>query len=324
MGTTAGHELQGPTVVDAYTLDSETGLSVTVWTYGASLVEVRVPDRTGRDDNVVVRCATLADYEQPRNRFVGSTLGRYARCIAGGVLPLGDVEYQLDRNEGPHHFHGGRLGFDRFVWEAEAQERDGRLALTLRLDRPDGDQGYPGALRAESVYAIDAAGHLTLTHSATTSAPTVVEMTNHAYWNLAGDGAIDDHMLRVAAAGVLLVDDDLIPVDMPVAVDGTRLDFRRPARLGSARLDHCFALGDASAAAELLHPGSGRRMRIVTNQRGLQVYTGDGLATPRGGVSLQTGGWPNAPRMPGFPSARLDPGQAYRHETTHEFTATRG
>lgn len=323
VGTTAGHEQQDPTAVEAYTLDTEAGLSVTVWTYGASLVAVLVPDREGRRDNVVVGCSSLAEYEEPRNRFVGSTLGRYARCIAGGLLPIGPVAHQLDRNEGGHHFHGGHIGFDRFVWDAEAHESSGRLALKLRLDRPDGDQGYPGAVHAETVYAFDDAGRLTFAHSATTSAPTVVEMTNHAYWNLAGRGTIDDHMLRVASAGVLLVDDDLIPVDLPVAVKDAGLDYRRRKRLGSSRLDHCFALDDASPAAELLHPASGRCMRIVTDQPGLQVYSGDGLVASRGGIALQTGGWPNAPRMPTFPSARLDPGQIYRHETTHEFSAMR-
>jgi aldose 1-epimerase len=318
IGTSAGHAEQPPTPVDAYTLDTGAGLAVTVWAYGASLVEVLVPDREGRTGNVVVRLPDLAAYES--NRYMGATIGRYARCIAGASLAIDGTEYQLDRNEGRHHVHGGTLGFDRFVWSVVDAGREGdELGLTLRLDRPDGDQGYPGAVSATTVYRVTRDRRLTFEHRATTTASTVVDLTNHAAWNLAGAGVVDGHRLRIDADAVLMVDDELIPQGRPVPVAGGRLDYTTGREIASDRLDHCFALAGGTWAAELHDPRSGRTMRISTDQPGLQVYSGDGLPRPRSGICLQTGTWPNSPNRPDFPSARLDPGSVYRHVTTHDF-----
>ncbi|WDV33060.1 hypothetical protein OIM90_22395 [Streptomyces sp. AD16] len=145
MGTTAGHARQGPADVDAYTLDRGSGLAITVWTYGATLVEVNVPDRYGSRDNVVVRLPDLRSYQDPAlNAYVGATVGRYCRCVTGGRIELDGMVHELDRNDDGHHLHGGSLGFDKHVWRAEPQVLPDRLALVLRLDSPDGDQGYPG------------------------------------------------------------------------------------------------------------------------------------------------------------------------------------
>ncbi|CAN98383.1 Aldose 1-epimerase [Sorangium cellulosum So ce56] len=321
IGTTAGHAGQGPTRVDAYSLDTEKGLAVTVWTYGATLVELLVPDRDGRVDNVVVRLPDLESYEdRSKNPYIGSTLGRFARAVAGGRFELDGVEHQLDRNYGRHHFHGGSIGFDRFVWSADAERRQGELALRLRLERPDGDQGYPGALSAEVTYRVDGDGRLTLDYRATTTASTIVAFTNHAFWNLAGSGTIDDHRLALNAARVLACDEELIPRGPPAGVAGTRLDYRAPRQIGDARIDDCFVLDDPTWAAELFEPSTGRRMRVVTDQPGLAVYSGDGLAGPRAGLCLQTGAFPDAPNRADFPSARLDPGMTHRHSTTHAFS----
>ncbi len=318
VGSTTGHARQQPSTVDAYTLDTGHGLLVTVWTYGAALIVAAVPDRHGRTENVVVRLPDISAYERTQH-YVGVTLGRYARCIAEASFVLEGSTHHLTRNASRNHIHGGFFGFHRFVWKADAGRDGDELWLRLRLDRPDGDEGYPGAIAAETTYRVRER-QLTFEHRATTTAPTIVDMTNHAFWNLSGSCTIDAHRLSINAERVLMVDDDLIPVGAPVEVTGTYFDFQREHPLHSVNLDHCFALNDPSWAAEVRDQASGRTMRIVTNQPGLQVYTGDKYLHPRTGLCMQTGTWPNSPRRPDFPSARLDPGETYVHRTTHTFS----
>jgi aldose 1-epimerase len=318
LGTTRGHAAEAPTSVEAFTLDTR-DLSVTVWTYGATLVEVSAQDRRRAPVNVVTRLADLAAYEDRAcNPYVGAVLGRYARCIANGRFVLDGVEYQLDRNMGPHHFHGGTIGFDRFVWAAEAERRSDRLELQLRIQRPDEDQGYPGQLSAEVVYRLFEGAVLEIEYRATTSATTVVGLTNHAYWNLSGRGTIDDQRLAINASKVVVVDSAHIPCGSLASVVETPLDFRRPRSIGKTLLDCCFLLDHAEWAAVLSDPGTGRRLQLRTDQPGLAVYSGEKAAPSRGGLCLQTGGLPDAPNRPDFPSSRLDPGQAYRHRSTYE------
>jgi aldose 1-epimerase len=321
VGTTVGHPLQPGQVVYGYTLDSGAGLSVTVWTYGATLVEVRVPDRLGEIANIVLRLPTVGDYEdRARNPYLGATVGRYARCISNGRFQLDGNLFEVDRNERQrHHIHGGSFGFDRFVWDADAESGSGEGRLRLRLERPDGDQGYPGAVSAETMYRVDSEGRLSFEHRATTNRSTVVDITNHACWNLNARAMIDGHELAINATDALMVDSELIPVGLPVPVAATDYDFQTPRAIARTRLDTCYALKDHAWAARLHDPVSGRSMRIVTDQPGLQVYSGDGLAAPRSGICLQTGSWPDSPNHPQYPSVRLDPGEVYIHRTAHEF-----
>lgn len=320
IGPTVGHAEQAPASVDAYTLDSGNGLSITVWTYGATLIEVLVPDRRDQLTNVVVRLPDLSSYEdRAKNPYLGATLGRFARCVAEGRFRLDDTYYQLDCNYGRHHFHGGTIGFDRFVWDADAEAHDGQLSLRLRLDRPDGDQGYPGAISAEVIYRVDRNARLTFEYSATTTVSTIVALTNHAFWNLSGSGTINQHQLAINSTRALVVDDELIPVDGPASIVGTRLDYSTSRTISDDQLDHCFVLDDLRWAAELFDPSSGRLMRVSTDQPGLATYSADGYALRRAGLCFQTGAWPDAPNHPDYPSSRLDPGMTYRHHTTHEF-----
>jgi aldose 1-epimerase len=321
IGVTTGHTAQGATPVDAYTLDTRRGLAITVWTYGATLVEVLVPDSKGNRENVVVRLPSLVEYENRAvNQYLGATLGRYARCVAGGLFRLGQTPYQLNRNVEGHHFHGGTLGFDRFVWEADAERTGNALVLRLRLVSPDGDQGYPGAVSAETVYRVDGDGRLAFEHRATTTASTIVAMTNHAYWNLAGTGIINGHRLAINASRVVAVDAHHVPVGPPENVCDTRLDFLASRPISQERLDHCFVLDDQDWAAKLTDPTSGRTMHVRSDQPGLAVYSGDGLVLPRAGLCLQTGALPDSPNRPDFPSSWLDPEETYRHVTVHEFS----
>lgn len=212
IGMTAGHAGQGPRPVEAFTLDARHGFEVTVWNYGATLIEVMTPDRHGRSENVVVRLPNLRSYEdRTKNPYLGATLGRYARCIARGRFQLDGREYQLYCNHGRHHFHGGLIGFDQYVWDATTEQGSELLSLRLRLDRPDGDEGYPGALSAETVYRVYSDGRLAIEYRATATASTVVALTNHAYWNLAGSDSVGDHQLGLNATRVVPTDDELIP-----------------------------------------------------------------------------------------------------------------
>lgn len=322
VGNTAGHAAQPPAEVSAYTLDTGAGLAVTVWTYGATLVEVCVPDRAGRAANVTRRLTDLASYQdRERNPYLGAVLGRFCRCVSGGRFRLGGVDHVLDRNDGPHHIHGGSVGFDRFVWAAEASHVADALAVRLRLTRPDGDQGYPGAVTAEVTYTASPDLRLALEYRAVTTASTILGLTSHAFWNLAGGGSIANHLLAVNASRRIPLDAELIPLPgPPVAVGGGRLDYRVSRPVGDDRLDDFFVLDDPAWAAELHEPTSGRTMRILTDQRGLGVYSGDRLDPPRTGLCLQASGWPDAPNRPDYPPCRLDPGEVYRRRTVHEFT----
>lgn len=322
IGTTTGHIQQAPTAVDAYTLDTGKGLAITVWTYGASLIKVLVPDRNNDVDNVIVRLPDLGSYENRTTNpsYVGATLGRYARCIAHGHLRINEYDYQLDCNDGPHHIHGGPIGFDQFVWEAHAEQKSDHLSLYLHLHRPNGDQGYPGALSAETIYHVHSDGRLTFEYRATTTASTVVALTNHAYWNLTGSGTVNNHQLTLNTTRVLMVDDELIPTGPPVDISGTYLDYSTPQPLLTNKLDHCFVLDDTTWAAKIFDPTSGRAMRIVTDQPGLQIYSADGFTRPRAGLCLQTGAWPNSPNHADYPSSQLDPETVYHHHSTYEFS----
>lgn len=322
VGVTAGHAGQGPKPVDAYRLDAGDGLAIEVWTYGATLVEVLVPDRTGRVGNVVLRHDELGDYERPRraNPYFGATVGRFCRNIGHAAFTIDGVTHRLDRNDRRHHVHGGGLGFDRVVWDAEVLTGPGAAELRLRHVSPDGDQGYPGRLTAETTYRVERGGRLSFEHRATTTASTVVGLTNHAYWNLAGDGVVDAHRMRLNARRMLTFDAEYLPVAGPTPVAGTGFDFTAARPLADAAIDNFFILAGPEWAAELADPVSGRGMRVVTDQSGLGLYTLDRFARRRGGVCLEAGPWPDAPNRPDFPSARVDPGTGYLSRTTHQFT----
>ncbi|AHH99056.1 aldose epimerase family protein [Kutzneria albida] len=323
VGTAPACEGRPAAEVESYSLEVGQGWGVTVWTYGATLVEVRVPDRGGQVDNVCVRLPDLPAYlDQASNPYVGATVGRYCRCVSGGEFELDGLRYELDRNQGRHHVHGGSDGFDRRVWSAEAGRDGDALEVRLSLTSPDGDQGYPGEVEVTTTYRFEPGCTLTIEHSARTTAPTIVGLTNHTFWNLAGRGTIDEHWLRLDATEAVRFDEEVIPLPGPPAqVRGTGLDLTTARSLAGTKLDNCYLLGDESRVAELSHPGSGRTMRVSTDQPAVGVYTGDFFSQrPRAGICLETGALPDAPNRPEFPSVRLDPGHTHRHRTVHHFS----
>ncbi len=337
--------------VDRYTLEAGP-VRVRAATYGGHLTEVTLPDRAGVPADVVLGYDDLAGYEADTAYF-GALVGRYANRIAKGRFTLDGKTYQLATNNGPNALHGGVVGFDRVVWDAEPFTEGAAAGVVLRHASPAGDQGYPGALDVRVTYTL-ADGALAIDYHATSDAPTPVNLTQHTYWNLAGHaaGSIEGHELTLAAQRFTPVDETLIPTGERRAVDGTPFDFLSPhavgARIGAddAQLrigggyDHNFVLGDAPVgdaprdlafAARVYEPRSGRVLEVHTTEPGLQFYSGnmipDGLPGKagahygrRGGLALETQHFPDSPNQPAFPSTILRPGAVYASRTVYRFS----
>ena len=304
--------------VASYRLVSES-LQATLWDHGATLVGVELRDGI----NLVQAPHPDADPGGgDRGGFMGVTAGRYANRIANARFSLDGTDYRLDANDGPNTLHGGRMGFDQYLWKAEPVERPDLVGVRFSHRSPDGDQGFPGNLDAAVTYWLTAADELVFEYEAVCDAPTVVAMTNHAYWNLAGEGTISDHTLKVNADRFVDIDELKVPTEVS-SVAGTRFDFRSPRRLSGLEFgdgyDHCLVLEPSGPAAVLMHGPSGRRMTIETDQPGLQVYTANELQPRFRGIALEAQALPNSPNRPDFPSVVLRPGDTYRQVTRHRF-----
>jgi len=319
-------------------------LAVQILDYGGVVTRIAVPDRDGARANVVLGAADLAGYEASDAHF-GALIGRFANRLAGGRFTLDGRTYDLPRNEGPNTMHGGPRGFDRKVWRVEAATD---TSLTLAIRSPDGDEGFPGTLDVRVTYSLPDDETLAIAYAAETDRPTVLNLTNHSYFNLAGEGAGSalDHRVTVAADAFLALDEHQIPTGERRPVAGTPFDFRAATALG-ARIrtadpqlirakgyDHTFVLREGDGlrlAATAYDPGSGRHLTVATTQPGLQLYTAnmlDGTVTGSGGglyragdaVCFEAQGFPDAPNHPDFPSTTLRPSERFAALTTYRFT----
>lgn len=326
-------------------------VEVGILTYGAAVQALHVPDRDGRPADVVLGHDALEPYLANR-RYFGATVGRYANRIAGGTFTLDGHEFRLPVNDGRNSLHGGCYGFDRKNWTIETVGDLSHPSVTLSCVSPDGEEGYPGTLTTRVTYTLTGKSELTIALNATTDAATVVNLTHHGFFNLRGvevGGDILDHVLTLHADRFLPVDADAIPLGGPAPVEGTPFDFRTPQPIGGRirqadeqlRLgrgyDHNFCLEGGRTAAPRLaakveHPSSGRVMELLTDQPGLQFYSGnflDGTAPGKfaqlhrqsDAFCLEPQAWPDTPNRPDYPSARLDPGQTYRHTSIYRFSA---
>ncbi|WP_336763946.1 aldose epimerase family protein [Asaia sp. VD9] len=340
--------------VSAYTLKAPNGLEVTIMTYGGVITRIMVPDRAGKRENVVLGYATLAEYEaksRANGVFFGALIGRFANRIAKGRFTLDGHDYTVPVNNGPNSLHGGKEGFDRRVWSARDIARTGqKVGVALSLVSPDGDQGYPGALHVTVTYTLDDQGTLGIEYKATTTKPTVLNLTNHSYFNLAGAGSQDgifNQMLQVNARAYTPTDATLIPTGAIAPVAGTPFDFTTakpigrdirksdPQLLMAHGYDHNWVIDGAPGpdglrpVATLWDPGSGRSMSCASTEPGVQIYTsnfldgsdeGNGLIFRQSdAVTFETQHFPDSPNQPKFPSTRLDPGQTFHSRTVFRF-----
>lgn len=325
-----------------HTLTNKNGVSVSIMDYGATIVSIVVPDRNGKMGDVALGFDHFAPY-LTKSPYFGATIGRYANRIAKGQFTLGKTVYQIPCNDGPNTLHGGPAGFDKRLWTTEAVDSDVPAVRFTRLS-PDGEEGYPGNLYASVTFSLNDDNELRIDYTATTDKPTVVNLANHTYFNLAGGGSILDHVVTLHADSYTPVDATLIPTGEIAKVDGTPFDFRTPTAIG-ARIkqaggkpvgyDHNFVLNkgwfsDWSVAAEIEDPKSGRTLTVSTDQPGLQFYSGnflDGTVTGKGGdvyhqydaFVLETQHYPDSPNHDNFPSTVLQPGDTYKTSTVYAF-----
>lgn len=334
--------LQNGARANLFVLRNGNGIEARITNYGATVVSLLAPDRQGKFADVVLGFDDLAGYAHHR-KFFGATVGRYANRIAGGRFILGNNNYSLATNNGPNHLHGGLQGFDTALWTARDTRRKDTVALHYRS--VDGEEGYPGNLDVEVGFALTRDDALRIDYSAKTDRPTPVNLTNHSFFNLGGDADILDHELKLFAQRFTPVDATLIPTGELRAVQGTPFDFKRPERIGAridaddAQLeraggyDHNFILagkdGRLDVAAEVYHRKSGRALRVLTTEPGLQFYSGNFLDgsitgksgrvyTRRSGFCLEAQHFPDSPNQPHFPSTILMPGQTYRQTTIYQ------
>jgi aldose 1-epimerase len=323
--------------VSLFTLTNERGFEVSITNYGGAVVSLQAPDRKGTYGDVVLGFDKLADYVRNQLYF-GGLIGRYANRIARGRFSLDGVEYQLSQNDGPNHLHGGVRGFNKRVWEVIDPLADAGRTLTLQYLSRDGEEGYPGNLRARVTYTL-AANELRIDYEAMADRDTVVNLTNHSYFNLAGRGDILNHELTLHADAFTPVTEDLIPTGEIRAVASTPWDFTRGKAVGkdlaaAGDYDHNFVLNDYDGslrtAVRLYERVSGRVLEILTTQPGVQFYSGnflDGTLTGKGGMvynkyaalCLEPQHFPDSPNHPNFPSTVLRPGELYRQVSVYRF-----
>jgi aldose 1-epimerase len=335
------------TAVRLFTLTNSQGLVVQATSYGCIITSIKTPDRHGRFDDIVVGHDNLDGY-LTKTRYFGAVVGRYGNRIAGGQITIDGKTYQLTLNNGPNHLHGGVKGFDKVVWDAKTRPDPRGVSVEFTHTSPAGHEGYPGKVDAAVVYTLTDTNELIVEYSGTTDAPTILNMTQHSYFNLSGDGAGDvmGHLLTLHASGYTPVDANQIPTGEIVPVDGTPFDFRRETVIGaridgndpqltkSLGYDHNFVLarnGNGLApAARLVDPKTGRTMDVSTTEPGVQFYSGnklDGSMVGKGGhvysartgLCLETQHYPDSPNKPQFPSTIVRPGEKYRSSTVFTF-----
>lgn len=338
------------TPVEVYTLTNANGVKARIMTRGATLIELQVPDKDGNLADVVLGFDDVAGYESEDNQYFGCTVGRVCNRIKEGKFTLGGREYTLAVNNGPNHLHGGeKRSLDKVVWKAEeTQGRNGEPVVRFSYTSPDGEEGYPGTLRVVVTYSLNDQNELRISYRAETDAVTPVNLTNHSYFNLSGEGSptILDHELTLNADRYTPTDDTLIPTGEIAPVQGTPLDFIEPHAIGeriaelvetaSLGYDHNFVInepfgGRPRLCARVKDPKSGRVLEIRTNAPGVQFYSGNFLHGQKGkggkeyahqsAFCLETQHYPDSVNHADFPTTLLQPGETFRHVCVYKFSA---
>ena len=353
-GTVYGKTSDG-TRIDMVTVENSSGVSLSVISYGATLVSFRAPGRDLPASEITLGRKDLAAYEGGHPYF-GSTVGRVANRISGASFSIDGTEYRVPANDGANCLHGGISAFDKKVWDIFPFREDSRAGVRLSLVSDDGDEGFPGKMEVSTVYTLTEDSELILEYDAVCDRACPVNLTNHVYWNLNGDGSGDvlDHRLEMDCSGVLPVSDILIPTGEILPVEGTPFDFRTEKEIGRdigqvrGGYDHCWVTGsyntekDAKGSAEtgistdrgsafavLSSPATGRRLEFHTTQPGVQFYTGNflegeagrkGIYSKHSGLCLETQNFPDSVNQPSFPDSVLRPGERYVHQTVIKFS----
>jgi aldose 1-epimerase len=341
--------------VASVTLANARGVTATVVAYGAMLQSLVMPDRNGKKADVALGYDNLGDY-LAKGQYFGATVGRFANRLDAGRFRIDGQTFQTPVNDGKNALHGGTVGFDKVLWEVVSVKNGPTASVTLRYVSPDGDQGYPGTMSVDATYSLDERNNLTIEYTATTDRATIANITNHAYWNLSGEGSSNGamgHMVTIPAQTYLPTDSGAIPSGEFKPVAGTVFDFRTPRAIGDrvrdARdqqivfgrgYDHNWVIGrevtrDQHLMAKVYDPASGRGFELWSNQPGLQFYSGnflDGTTHGKANRIYREGDalvmepqiFPDAPNQKGFPNARLEPGQTYRNVMTYRLTSGPG
>lgn len=338
--------------VASVTLRNARGVSATVIAYGATLQSLVMPDRAGRKADVLLGYGSIEQY-LAKPQYFGATVGRFANRLAGGRFQLDGHRYQTPVNDGKNALHGGTTGFDKVLWEVVSVREGPTASVTLRYVSPDGDQGYPGTMTVDATYSLDERNQLTIEYVATSDKPTIANITNHAYWNLSGEGSSNgamEHRVTIPAQTYLPTDAGAIPTGSLQPVAGTAFDFRTPHAVGERvrdagetqlrigrGYDHNWVVGravtrDQHLMARVVDPASGRGFELWSNQPGLQFYSGnflDATSSGKAGKLYREGDaivmepqiFPDSPNQKGFPDARLQPGQTYRNVMTYRLSS---
>ena len=329
--------LPGGESVEKFVLRNSLGIKLNIISYGGIVTSLEMPGRDGTLANITLGLETLADYLAGHPYF-GSLVGRVGNRIASGIFQLDGHSYSLAQNDGDNHLHGGVRGFDKVLWKADCLEKENSVRLSYLS--PDGEEGYPGNLEVEITYSLNDNNEFTIVYRAETDRATPINLTNHAYWNLAGAGSgpIYDHELSIFCPQYLPVDEKLIPTGVLAEVGGTAMDFRDAKRIGRdieqvpGGYDHCYALkpfdGSLTLIARVKDPESGRCLEVSTTKPAVQLYSANfldgvkgagGLFNKHDALCLETQYYPDAVNQPDFPDWILRPGQEYLHRTVHRF-----
>jgi len=333
--------------VHVFSMTNDHGMEVKITNYGGIIAALKVPDRLGKIDDVVLGHDTLAGFVN-RSRYFGALIGRYANRIARGRFSLNGTSYFLSQNNGENHLHGGFRGFDKVVWESREVMRPSGVGIELNYLSRDGEEGYPGNLRVTVAYLMNEQNELRLEYSATTDKETIVNLTNHSYFNLAGSGTVLNHELTIEADEFVPIREGLIPTGEIRLVRNTPMDFNNAKPVGAhidapdeqlniaGGYDHTFVLqtngNRLREAAKLYEPTTGRVLEVLTDLPGMQFYSGNFLDgsivgksgrayLKRSGCCLEPQHFPDSPNQPSFPSTRLQPGECRRQTTVLKFSA---
>lgn len=335
--------------VDIFTLTNSSGMIVAITTYGATVVSIQVPDKNGETGDVALGFDTLEGYLQEGNQFIGATIGRFANRIARGKFTLNGKEYTLAINNGVNHLHGGPLGFDRVLWSAEDPVDRNDAKVTMTYQSPDGEEGYPGNMNVSVTFTLTDENELRFDYTAVSDADTLVNLTNHSYFNLNGEGSILGHQLRLNASKYTPIDETSIPFGSIDSVTGTPFDFTQSAAIGDriddpddgqikngCGYDHNFVCdtdGGLSKIATVHSPDTGRVLDVLTTEPGVQFYSGNflnGTLTgkqgivyrKRNGFCLETQHFPDSPNQPSFPDTTLKANEKFTSTTIYRFSVS--